>query len=103
MGDDSGKGRSDKIYPAQGRCIQVDKFSIKLLVATLDPERPYSTAELANYGLRVSHAGHLEKSGLLRRLGPGVYQLPGGQLDRDKCLVLHSARIPGLHVGGKQL
>lgn len=80
---------------------QVDKFSIKRLVATLDSERPYSTVELAKYGLRASHASHLVKSGWLKRLGRGVFQLPGGQLDRNKCLVFLSAQISGLHVGGK--
>lgn len=80
---------------------QVNKFSIKRLVATLDPERPYSTAELANYGLRASHAAHLAKSGWLKRLGRGVYQLQGGQLERDKSLIFLSAQVPGLHVGGK--
>lgn len=77
------------------------KFSIKRLVAELDSERPYSTAELASYGLRASHASHLVKSGWLKRLGRGVFQLQGGQLDRDKCLIFLAAQIPGLHVGGK--
>jgi len=43
----------------------------------------------------------LAEGGWLRRLGRGVYLLPGDELNRDAALAWLGTQVPGLHVAGK--
>lgn len=60
-----------------------------------------TTDWLAKHGLTAKHAARLAQEGWMRRVGHGVYGLPGDVLERDASLVSLSALIPGFHVGGK--
>lgn len=77
------------------------KYSIKKLITQLDWDAPYSTQDLIAFGLRATQAAYLAESGWLKRLGRGAYQVPNGRLDRDKSIAFLSAKIAGLHMGGK--
>lgn len=58
-------------------------------------------AQLAQKGLTPTHAGYLVKHSWLLHLGHNAYMLPGDNLSLEGCLGYLSARIPGLHVGGR--
>lgn len=60
-----------------------------------------TTAWLQEHGISAKQVARLAQSGWLRRLGHGVYVLPGDQLSRDAGLALLAALVPGLHVAGK--
>lgn len=63
--------------------------------------RPLSLDDLSKYGVSALLAAKYARTGWLERLGPGLYRLPSGRLDRDQCLLVLQKRIKGLHVGGK--
>nr|WP_276595227.1 type IV toxin-antitoxin system AbiEi family antitoxin domain-containing protein [Roseateles albus] len=63
--------------------------------------QPLTTAWLAQKGLTAKHAARLAKDGWLRRIGHGVYGLPGDTLERDASLASLGTLISGLHIGGK--
>lgn len=56
---------------------------------------------MTEHGLTSKHAARLAKGGWLKRLGHGVYILPGDSLDRDASLAQLVSVVPGLHVAGK--
>jgi hypothetical protein len=56
---------------------------------------------LQDRGLSAKQVGRLAESGWLRRLGRGVYLLPGDELNRDASLAWLVTQVPGLHVAGK--
>ncbi len=56
---------------------------------------------LAEHGLSAKQVARLAHDGWLKRVGHGVYVLPGDQLEQKPALALLSRSIPGLHVGGK--
>lgn len=60
-----------------------------------------TTEWLAKHGLTAKHAARLVQDGWLRRVGHGVYGLPGDTIERDASLVCLGGLIPGFHVGGK--
>lgn len=62
---------------------------------------PLSTQLLRDHGLTAKQVGRLAESGWLRRLGRGVYLLPGDELNRDAALAWLGTQVPGLHVAGK--
>jgi len=62
---------------------------------------PLSTHLLRDHGLTAKQVGRLAESGWLRRLGRGVYLLPGDELNRDAALAWLGTQVPGLHVAGK--
>jgi hypothetical protein len=62
---------------------------------------PLSTRLLQDHGLSAKQVARLAEGDWLRRLGRGVYLLPGDELDRDAALVWLASQIPGLHVAGK--
>lgn len=76
-------------------------FSFKSLLANAVRGQPLTLPGLAAQGLTSKHAARLAQSGWLVRRGHGVYSLPGDTLDRDACLSVLAASVPGLHVGGK--
>jgi len=62
---------------------------------------PLSTPLLAQRGLSAKQVARLAEGGWLRRLGRGVYLLPGDELNRDAALAWLGQQVPGLHVAGK--
>jgi len=76
-------------------------FSFKTLLAVAPRGQPLTTRWLATHGLTAKHAARLAQEGWLRRVGHGVYALPGDVLERDATLVSLAGLIPGFHVGGK--
>lgn len=56
---------------------------------------------LTEAGLSPKTVARLCVDGWLKRLGRGVYLLPGDTLERDATLSWLANHIPGLHVGGK--
>ena len=76
-------------------------FSFKTLLAEAPRGQPLSTEWLAQHGLGAKHAARLVQDGWLRRVGHGVYGLPGDTLEREASLVQLAKTIPGLHVGAK--
>lgn len=76
-------------------------ISIKELLSKLEWDRPYGSHDLQALGLPSTAAARLAKSGWLKRLGHGVYQVPNAKLDIINALAYLSAEVPGLHVGGK--
>jgi hypothetical protein len=60
-----------------------------------------STRLLQDRGLSAKQVGRLAESGWLRRLGRGVYLLPGDELNRDASLAWLRTQVPGFHVAGK--
>jgi hypothetical protein len=62
---------------------------------------PLSTQLLAERGLSAKQVARLAEGGWLRRLGRGVYLLPGDELNRDAALAWLGQQVPGLHVAGK--
>jgi len=56
---------------------------------------------LRDRGLTAKQVGRLAESGWLRRLGRGVYLLPGDELSREATLAWLGTQVPGLHVAGK--
>lgn len=62
---------------------------------------PMSTAWLQARGVNAKQVARLALDGWLKRLGHGVYILPGDQLNRDASLAHLAAYLPGLHVAGK--
>ena len=62
---------------------------------------PLSTRLLQNHGLSPKQVAQLSASGWLRRLGRGVYLLPGDELNRDAALAWLTSELPGLHIAGK--
>ncbi len=81
--------------------ISTKNISIKSLLSKLEWDTPYSANDLREMGLKTSAASRLAKTGWLKRLGRGVYQVPNAKLDKNKTLALLSEEIPDLHVGGK--
>ena len=55
-----------------------ENISIKELLSKLDWDTPYSSSDLQALGLPSTAAARLAKSGWLKRLGRGVYQVPRG-------------------------
>jgi len=76
-------------------------FSFKTSLAEAPRGQPLTTEWLAKHGLTAKHAARLVQEGWLRRVGHGVYGLPGDVLERDATLVSLGGPIPGFHVGGK--
>lgn len=70
-------------------------------LASLPRGAPLSTRLLQDRGLSAKQVGRLAESGWLRRLGRGVYLLPGDELNRDASLAWLVTQVPGLHVAGK--
>lgn len=70
-------------------------------LASLPRGTPLSTQLLQDRGLTAKQVGRLAESGWLRRLGRGVYLLPGDELNRDATLAWLASQVPGLHVAGK--
>lgn len=70
-------------------------------LASLPRGTPLSTQLLRDQGLTAKQVGRLAESGWLRRLGRGVYLLPGDELNRDATLAWLGTQLPGLHVAGK--
>jgi hypothetical protein len=62
---------------------------------------PISLERLTDAGLAAKAVARLSTDGWLKRLGRGVYLLPGDTLDRDATLSWLAGHVPGLHVGGK--
>lgn len=62
---------------------------------------PLSTRLLQGQGLSAKQVARLAEGGWLRRLGRGVYLLPGDELNRDASLAWLGTQVPGLHVAGK--
>jgi len=62
---------------------------------------PLSTRLLQDQGLSAKQVARLAEGGWLRRLGRGVYLLPGDELNRDAALAWLGTQVPGLHVAGK--
>lgn len=78
-----------------------ENISIKDLLSKLDWDTPYGSRDLKALGLPSTAAARLAKSGWLKRLGRGVYQVPNAKLDINKALAYLSLEISELHVGGK--
>jgi len=78
-----------------------ENISIKDLLSKLEWDRPYSSRDLHALGLSSAAAARLAKSGWLKRLGRGVYQVPNARLDVQNALALLAQDVPELHVGGK--
>ena len=70
-------------------------------LAALPRGTPLSTQLLRDRGLTAKQVGRLAESGWLRRLGRGVYLLPGDELSREATLAWLGTQVPGLHVAGK--
>lgn len=70
-------------------------------LASLPRGAPLSIRSLQDRGLSAKQVGRLAESGWLRRLGRGVYLLPGDELNRDASLAWLVTQVPGLHVAGK--
>ena len=62
---------------------------------------PLSTRLLQDQGLGAKQVARLAAGGWVRRLGRGVYLLPGDELNRDAALAWLGQQAPGLHVAGK--
>jgi hypothetical protein len=62
---------------------------------------PLTTEWLSVRGLHAQQVARLASGGWLRRLGRGVYLLPGDELNRDASIAALLADYPGLHVAGK--
>ena len=62
---------------------------------------PLSTALFRSRGLSAKQVARLSEAGWLRRLGHGVYVLPGDELDLHATLAWLASIVPGLHVAGK--
>lgn len=71
------------------------------LLAELPRGQPLGTAWLRLRGLAPKQVARLAQEGWLKRLGHGVYLLPGDKLDRDASLAWLARSMPGLHVAGK--
>lgn len=56
---------------------------------------------LTQAGLTAKAVARLSAEGWLKRLGRGVYLLPGDKLNRDASIAWLAGHVPGLHVGGK--
>ena len=69
-------------------------------LAALPRGTPLSTQLLRDRGLTAKQVGRLAESGWLRRLGRGVYLLPGDELSREATLAWLGTQVPGLHVAG---
>ena len=78
-----------------------ENISIKELLSKLDWDTPYSSSDLQALGLPSTAAARLAKSGWLKRLGRGVYQVPNAKLDMNQALAYLSLEVSELHVGGK--
>lgn len=76
-------------------------FLFRQLLSEVPRGTPLGVAELEAQGLTSKQAARYAQGGWLKRLGHGVYSLPGDQLDRDACLAWMASIIPGLHVAGK--
>jgi hypothetical protein len=70
-------------------------------LASLPRGTPLSTQLLRDRGLTAKQVGRLAENGWLRRLGRGVYLLPGDELNREATLAWLGTQVPGLHVAGK--
>jgi hypothetical protein len=70
-------------------------------LASLPRGAPLSTRLLQERGLSAKQVVRLAEGGWLRRLGRGVYLLPGDVLNRDAALAWLGTQVPGLHVAGK--
>jgi hypothetical protein len=70
-------------------------------LASLPRGAPLSTQLLQERGLSAKQVVRLAEGGWLRRLGRGVYLLPGDELNRDAALAWLGTQVPGLHVAGK--
>ena len=62
---------------------------------------PLSTALFRSRGLTAKQVARPSEAGWLKRLGHGVYLLPGDELDLHATLVWLAGIVPGLHVAGK--
>jgi hypothetical protein len=76
-------------------------FLYRNLLAEVPKGTPLDTRALRARGLTAKQLARYAESGWLRRLGHGVYALPGETLDRDACLAWLGTVVPGLHVGAK--
>lgn len=70
-------------------------------LASLPRGTPVSTQVLAPWGLNAKQVARLAEGSWLRRLGRGVYLLPGDEPNRGAALAWLGTQIPGLHVAGK--
>jgi hypothetical protein len=71
------------------------------LLAEVPRGTPLGIDALGARGMMPKQVARYASEGWLRRLGHGVYALPGDQLDRDACLAWLAGSIPQLHVAGK--
>ena len=76
-------------------------ISFRQLLSEVPRGTPLGISDLQVRGLNAKQAARYAQDGWLKRLGHGVYALPGDQLDRDASLAWLTRVIPGLHVAGK--
>lgn len=76
--------------------------SFKHLLPSLPRGEPLTTQRLRDeFGLDANHTARLARTGWLKKLGRGVFLLPGDNLDKEASLALLAKHTPGLHVSGK--
>ena len=76
-------------------------FLFRHLLSEAPRGTPLSTVWLQEQGLNAKQVARLGADGWLRRLGRGIYLLPGDVLNRDASLAQLVKSVPGLHVAGK--
>lgn len=76
-------------------------FSFKTFLGQVPRGKPLTVKWLAQHGMTSKHAARLAQEGWLRRVGHGVYALPGDLLERDASLSSLGELLPSFHVGGK--
>ena len=76
-------------------------FLFRYLLSEAPRGTPLSTVWLQERGLNAKQVARLGADGWLRRLGRGIYLLPGDVLNRDASLAQLVKSVPGLHVAGK--
>lgn len=74
---------------------------IKILNRSERRGAPIDSEALRRLGISSALAHEYVKSGWLERLGRGVFQFAGDQLDREATLKFLESKSPGLHVAAK--
>jgi len=73
---------------------------IKCLLHKVPRGTPLSIADLAQHGVNAKLASFYARSGWLKRVGHGVYALPGEEVTALTSVRLLQAQVDGLHIGG---
>lgn len=76
-------------------------FTIKDIAPRFSRGALLDIAALAEVGVSPGKARYWARNGWLTRLGDGIYQVPGDELELQTCIAYLSKKVPGLHVGGK--